>query len=282
MLTSLILTAFLASAQQCPTFEAPLYAGQNMEIGMVTISNTSEQLIIDLDVPFPWFFGTYHIYAGTGPLPTNGGGNVAPGLFPFNHDFTTKTRSWTVVIDEGDLGVDLSNPVDLIIAVHLEAYRCSNGQVAQTETAWAFGTPFPGGQWGWSMDYTTCATGAGDRADLGFDVDQLVLGSATTLTATGATAGEMVYFAYNNGVVVNNAGFTATRLGGLYLDLGGSVSMAGTAIADSAGVASLAVTVPISYAAHASSIMGMQAVAIRGISGADSVKSNVRLLRLVD
>ena len=281
MISTLLLSLLLA-APQCQTFETTLYAGQSIAIGTVSVSNTTEQLIIDLDVPFPWFFGAYHIYAGAGSLPVNGGGNVAPGQFPFAHAFTGKTRSYTVVIDENDLGVSLDNPVDLLIAVHLEAYRCSGGQVGQTETAWAFGDAFSGSQWGWSFHYTTCSTGFGSRADLGLDVDQLRVGSTSTMTATGAAAGEMVYFAFNNGILLSDAGFTNAGLGGLHLDLGGIVSMAGTALTDANGVAELAVAVPTRYAAQASSIIGLQAVILRGSGGVDSLKSNVRLMRLVN
>jgi len=98
MISTLLLSLLLA-APQCQTFETTVYAGQSIAIGTVSVSNTTEQLIIDLDVPFPWFFGAYHIYAGTGSLPVNSGGSVAPGQFPFAHAFTGKTRSYTVVID---------------------------------------------------------------------------------------------------------------------------------------------------------------------------------------
>jgi hypothetical protein len=281
MISTLLLTLCM-SVPQCPDFETTLYAGQDIAIGTVSVSNTSEQLVIDIDVPFPWFFAAYHIYAGVGPVPTNGGGNVAPGQFPFSGSFINKRRSYTVVLEDDDLGVSLADPIDLVIAVHLDAFHCSNGQISQSETAWAFGTPFNGNQWGWSFTYTTCSTGSGDRSDLALDVDQLTVGETSTLTAAGADEGETVFFAYNCGSFACGAGIAPPRLGGLLLDLDGHVMLAGNAIADAGGLAELDIMVPITYAGRVSDIIGMQAAIIRGTNGADSVKSNVRLLRLAD
>lgn len=280
MFSSLVISLML-SASQCTTFETDIIAAQNINIGTVSITNTTEQLILDIEIPFPWFFGAYHVYAGTGPLPTNSAGNVAPGQFPFSESFNYKHRAYTIVIDESDLGVSLSNTTNLLVAVHFEVYRCSNGQVVQNETAWAFGNPFSGNQWGWSFDYPTCSTGYGSRADLGLDVDQIKVGATSTVTATGAASGELVYFLYNNNVLKPNAGYTSSALGNLHLDLGGSnTTLAGTAVANSNGVAELLFPISVVRTPYINNIVAMQAVIVRGTNGLSSVKSNLRLMRL--
>lgn len=60
--------------------------------------------------------------------------------------------------------------------------------------------------------------------------------------------------------------------GGLCLELGGNVRTVGTTNANGAGVATLTVTVPANFTGRT---VQVQAAAIRGIAGADSVKSNL-------
>ncbi|MHC4839299.1 MAG: hypothetical protein ACYTF3_14180, partial [Planctomycetota bacterium] len=149
------------------------------------------------------------------------------------------------------------------------------------ETAWAFGPDeFTGGQWGWSLPYTLCCDGCGTRADLALDSDPLFVGIPSTVTVTGADPQEFIYLAVNCGTFACDAGIAPPILGGLALDLTGRTVLGDTATADASGVATLSVTVPPNFAARIDRLIGLQAAAVRGLAGVDSLKSNPRLLRI--
>ncbi|HEX9793521.1 MAG TPA: CRTAC1 family protein [Planctomycetota bacterium] len=94
-------------------------------------------------------------------------------------------------------------------------------------------------------------------------------GQAATATVTGAEPGETVYFLYSlNGT---GAGAHIAVLGGLQLGLKAPVFVAGSAVADASGVASLSTVVP---ATATLSQIGTQAVIQRGAGGILSAKSN--------
>ncbi|MCB9689681.1 MAG: endonuclease [Alphaproteobacteria bacterium] len=108
------------------------------------------------------------------------------------------------------------------------------------------------------------------RTPLVMAAPALVAGRQVTLVASGANAGETVYF---GGSIGTGSGLCPPQLGGLCLDLNPSnATLLGTAAANGAGTATLNVTVPPTVADLPAAL---QAVVIRGAGGANSQKSAV-------
>jgi hypothetical protein len=139
-----------------PSFTTVFYAGQTIPVGTVTYSNTLTDLTIAINLTAPWQLSEVHLYAGTSPVPTNKGGNVAPGQFPYQEEFSNPCPStYSLTLPLESLGVGCGNPLN--IAVHAVVRKIGlEGEVVQQETAWANGTPFTGNQWGWTSVYTIC------------------------------------------------------------------------------------------------------------------------------
>ena len=138
---------------ECVPEVTPIYAGQHIEIGTVGVVSADGELIISIDTTDGWTFGLVHIYVGTDPVPTTRRGNVAPGRFPFHYDYDTPTWS-------DDIRIPLTGVAcgeSLTVAVHLEAFHEELGE----ETAWGWGEPFEGSQWGWYFYYDVCCGGEG-------------------------------------------------------------------------------------------------------------------------
>ena len=52
------------------------YAGQNINVGSVSVSNTSTDLIVTITTTGGWVMGQTHVYVGTlAGMPTTGNGN---------------------------------------------------------------------------------------------------------------------------------------------------------------------------------------------------------------
>jgi len=105
--------------------------------------------------------------------------------------------------------------------------------------------------------------------DLTLNTPVLTPGSSSSWIVDGATSGETVQY-----LVSLNAGTWAPpQLGGLILDMGTPATYVGGAIANGAGTSTLAITVPIGAPSGATAYL--QAAAVRGVGGIDSVKSNL-------
>lgn len=261
-------------AQQpaCTPETAVIYAGQTTPVGSVSMTNTIDHLRIDVEINAPWYMHELHVYVGSGPLPTTGGGNVAPGQFPFQWTFNPNgTREFSTTIPFSQFGLGCNDTA--LVAVHVVVCKMVN-QVPMCETGWAFGNPFGGSQWGWSFDYFICCTECGSSIDLNLTAQPLQTGTNVDLTVDNAIPGETVWFAYSCKPTVCDAGPSFASLGGLKLDLGAPVQLIGSAVADGLGVAVLSAAVPPPTAVTVGKWTNLQAVAKRGLNGADSVKSN--------
>lgn len=106
------------------------------------------------------------------------------------------------------------------------------------------------------------------EAPLWLDAPPLPSGAGATVTVEGALAGETVFVGY--GLSGLGPGACFAPLGGLCLDLQSPAYYLGLAIADGAGVGQLFVAVPPGLPPIE---VGLQAVAVRGAGGVESVKS---------
>lgn len=102
-----------------------LYAGQSMNAGSVTLSQTDtdgdltyDAVKVTYTLTGDWTFNTLvHFYIGEGPAPTNKNGNMAPGQFPYIYTAGTNPFSFTVPFSA--LGFDCE-PLKLNVAAHAE------------------------------------------------------------------------------------------------------------------------------------------------------------------
>lgn len=106
---------------------------------------------------------------------------------------------------------------------------------------------------------------------LAVETSDWILGQLAWVEVTGASPGESVKILRGTGG--EGPGACPVPLGGLCLDLLAPVVVQQTVVADAAGVARWDFTVPAT--APANTDLWVQAVAVRGVGGVDSVKSDV-------
>ena len=140
----------------CEVQETELIAGQHTDTGSVSVTNDADDLLISVDADAPYLLAEVHIYAGTDPVPTNNGGNPAPGQFPYTIEFPEPVPSYDLAIALDELGVGCDD--DLNVAVHATVVSFDReGNEIFEETAWGFGDEtFEGSRWGWHFDYGIC------------------------------------------------------------------------------------------------------------------------------
>lgn len=265
MLSSILLLMPLA---QCQPAVHDLMAGQHFDVGDVTITNTGDALRIDVELAggavhhHQAMLYAVHIYAGLGPPPGAANcGNPPPGQFPYKTDYPAGTMSHTEVIPFSDLGIQCGDTVQ--VAVHAEVSCASHPD----ETAWASGqNPFCGSRWGWWIDYDTCCTASVGGPQLG--VSPLVAGSAATFSVTGALPHETLSLYRSFRPAVMGAGHWQPSYGATVLDVQSPIALVGTMTADSAGAATLSLTIPAT--APVGRWLTLQAVALRQPDAAKS------------
>ncbi len=161
-LVLLTLPASLLGANGPGRIDLPLVAGQIYDAGTVTIHNDNGSLLIDVQPANGWKLKALHVHAGWAddPVPMVSG-NAVPGLFRFKYEWKTPVDGQPVRLDfAGDLGgFRWGQPYEpqrvRHIAVHADVVLLdAKGKVIATEGAWAMGDHlFPGGQWGWWLEY---------------------------------------------------------------------------------------------------------------------------------
>jgi hypothetical protein len=143
-----------AGTATCEAFQTPIYAGQTIPAGTVTVSNDDATLTVEVATTGGWEAAEIHLYASAEPLPLNDAGNPVPGLFPYSVSaFSDPVTSWIFTLNLADeLAVGCGDT--LYVAVHFELVG------AGKETGWAFGDlTWPGERWGWYFTYTICCGG---------------------------------------------------------------------------------------------------------------------------
>ena len=127
-----------------------LYAGQDIEVGLVHISNSSDKIFITYDLTHTtWSLQETHLYIGSEQeIPYTKSGNPKIGNFPYHAEQSeTRKKEFTYAIPTGEL------EDCMVIIAHAVVQRDDHSD--QEETAFAFesGNEFPGSRWGWYMDY---------------------------------------------------------------------------------------------------------------------------------
>lgn len=134
------------------TISVPYYAGQDIGIGNLEVSNDEDYLYVTYNLEGDWYLSETHLFIGEeSQLPTNGANTPIPGHFPFTSSHQNGVQTFTYNIPLADL------PECYIIAAHAAVEQINDeGQVISTETGWSFGVPFPNtNRWGWFTEYCT-------------------------------------------------------------------------------------------------------------------------------
>jgi hypothetical protein len=148
----LILTTCSANADTIgDPFVVDLIAGENKDIGNVSIWNDKYFLYVQINTTDNWFITQTHLHVATSfiDLPQTKKGNPIPGQFDFKNDshdsgttgylYKVPLNSWTI----DDV---------LFIAVHAVVIHSTNGYDCE-ESAWGEGFDFPGKNWAMYFNY---------------------------------------------------------------------------------------------------------------------------------
>lgn len=137
----------------CPVEVFDNLGGRSIATGAVEVTNDIDGLNITIIGVDGWLVDEWHVYAGTAPVPVNGGGNPAPGRFPYQDDVDPPRDRVTIHIPFTSLGVGCNDAI--VLAVHTVVRK--NTSAGWTEqTAWAWEQEFTGARWGGSIGYTVC------------------------------------------------------------------------------------------------------------------------------
>ncbi len=124
-----------------------LIAGQNMDLGDVTVSITEDYLYFDVTlsaaaVADGWVITETHtdVYTNLADFPLTKKGNPKVGQYAYDID-----SSVISIWEPGTV---------LYLSVHASLEKIVDGDVVQSETGWADGTEFPGKSWAMYFTYT--------------------------------------------------------------------------------------------------------------------------------
>ncbi len=147
----LVLAAAPAQAQACGTpLVTPLYAGQTLDAGNVTVSNDAINIYVEYSTNDPWVISEAHlaIADSLAGIPQTKKGNPIPGHFSNSAIFDPEVTDYTFTVPRGNFFVGET----LYIGAHaiVQAPASSGG----TQTGWGFGPGFPGANWATYLQYT--------------------------------------------------------------------------------------------------------------------------------
>ena len=138
-----------------------LWAGQNIDVGYVTVFNDTDDLFIQIQTTGGWFLTETHVGVATSleEIPQTGSGNPQVGHFALSaeHDPPVQYYEYRVnyLYEPGQV---------LFIAVHAAVELMDEGgNPIQGETAWAEGYDFPGNNWATYFNHTIAECGAGEE-----------------------------------------------------------------------------------------------------------------------
>jgi len=150
----------LGQEEQCPPYETNLIAGQNINVGTVTIEPGDGELLVTYEITEPgWCMTESHLHVATAweDIPQKNG-NPVPGQFDYASYYDPCVTSDTYVIpaEEGWCAEDY-----LYIAAHAVVRKQIGvdeygNPIYQIETAWGEGPNFPGKNWAMYIEWEVC------------------------------------------------------------------------------------------------------------------------------
>ena len=134
-----------------------LWAGQNMDVGDVTIWHDASNIYVKFTTEGGWWLSETHVAAGDAlsDIPQTNSGNPKVGLFPYAATHDPMVQTYTYTIPFADIGYDQGET--LVIAAHAVVKELGgSGYVVDTQTGWGDGEDFPGRNWAMYIEYTPC------------------------------------------------------------------------------------------------------------------------------
>lgn len=123
--------------------EITLWAGQNIDVGTLTVVVSGTNLVVTYNITVPWVLGETHLYVGTEP-PTKS----APGRFPYGPE-DALGGVYTIPLSELELPEPDEGYIVIAVAAHAEVSMVdpTTGEPIE-ETVWAKGDEIrPGKNW---------------------------------------------------------------------------------------------------------------------------------------
>jgi hypothetical protein len=149
-----------------------LYAGQDIDVGTVTVTNDADNLYVTFETSGDWWLQKTHLHVAETftDIPQNNKGNPKIGNFAYQTTHDPRVQSYTYVIAKSSIG---DGDIDsLVIAAHAEVVRIVDGEVVQSETGWGDGDRFVDkGSWAtyFSYSWQDCEGGPeGDKTETAF------------------------------------------------------------------------------------------------------------------
>jgi len=118
--------------------EVTLWAGQDIDVGTVTVANDEDHLYVTYAVTGGWTLRSTHLEVATSlaDVPTNDAGNPVVGRFT-HRDTHSGVTAFTYTIARSDLGGEAGD--ELVVAAHADVYETA---MERSEGAWGAGSRF--------------------------------------------------------------------------------------------------------------------------------------------
>ena len=125
----------------CEDYTIDLIAGQHIDSGDISVTNTQDGLTITITTQDGWSLSETHISVEDAEdnIPQNKKGNPIPGHFEHSTTHDPNVDSYEIVIPFDTLP---DNDGSLTIAVHAVVQQIVDGEIIAEETAWKNGDPF--------------------------------------------------------------------------------------------------------------------------------------------
>lgn len=148
-LAFLLVFALPAQAQTCgQTFT--LFAGQHLDAGTVTVTQSGSQLVVHYHVTGDWLITETHLQVSTSlsGVPATKQGNPKPGQFDYKSTYNPGVTDAFYTVPKPDVPPRTT----IVIAAHAVVQSPTFGG----QTAWSDGQDFPGANWFTYSEFRTC------------------------------------------------------------------------------------------------------------------------------
>lgn len=146
----------------CAEKEVTLIAGQNEEVGTITILEDGDDISVTYTLEEGWYMTESHLHIAEDcdSIPQTGSGNPKVGRFEYGKPYDSPVQADTIVVSQ-ESGWDAEDL--LCVAAHAAVFKDTNdnevydSDVDREETAWGEGERFTErGNWAMHFEYEVC------------------------------------------------------------------------------------------------------------------------------
>ncbi len=119
-----------------------LFAGQNINSGLLTVSNDADTLTVTFTAASDWFIAETHleVVSSLTDVPSTRQGSPIPGQFSVNETHNPAVSEVIYTFSLADNGFEFGDTI--VIAAHAVVQNIVDGEFIQEETAWSSGPRF--------------------------------------------------------------------------------------------------------------------------------------------